>query len=406
MNMRTVFKGGLLWGLVFVCISTVSAGDLDPTGAPGSTMKPLDEVEPRRPVNSENTPGDLAALYVISEPGSYYLTDNITISFRHAIRIDAADVTLDFMGYRLWSSYMLIPPGATTSFDGIRISADAENVEIRNGTIASDNHTSGMLTYRGFRHGIYAAGKQIRVMDMRVCGSRQNGIELNDINNLVKNCTVSGNGTAPTEAVYGIYASDSSTFIGNTVSENGAYTQYDVYGICGVYNCIARNNMVYKNGDSATGAVYGLSVDEGGTVTGNTVYGNGRNATGTIRGMNAASGSTVIGNTVHTNGNGADGNVFGISAGPGSVVTSNTSYHNGIGADSVYGFAVSEGCTFTGNTARDNGDSASGLVYGVLLSSSCLVDQNTIYSNGTGVAGAINMDLAVSGCVYGNNVAP
>ena len=406
MKIHSGFTYGFLWILSFVFVSVVSAGSLNPPGAPAPTMKPLDEVEPRIPINSENTPGDMAALYVISEPGSYYLTDNITISFRHAIRIDAADVTLDLMGYRLWSAYMVIPPGATTSFDGIHISADAENVEIRNGTIASDNHTSGLFTYRGFRHGIYAAGKQIRVMDMRVCGSRQNGIELNDINNLVKNCTVSGNGTASTEAAYGIYASDGSSFIGNTVSENGASSQYDVYGICGVYNCIARNNMVYKNGDSATGAVYGLNVDEGGTVTGNTVYGNGRNATGTIRGMNAASGSTVIGNTVHTNGDGADGNVFGISAGPGSVVTSNTSYYNGIGADSVYGFGVSEGCTFTGNTARDNGDSATGLVYGVLLSSSCLVDQNTIYSNGTGVVEAINMDLAVSGCVYGKNVAP
>ncbi|MCC6970990.1 MAG: hypothetical protein IT434_12295 [Phycisphaerales bacterium] len=58
--------------------SRVTAGPLDPpAGAVSSTYKTLAEVEPRIAINATNTPGDGANKYVISLPGSYYLTADI-----------------------------------------------------------------------------------------------------------------------------------------------------------------------------------------------------------------------------------------------------------------------------------------------------------------------------------------
>ena len=87
------------------------AGDLNPVGPPtAGTMKPLNVVEPRTAIGPDTTPGDGESLYRITQPGSYYLAGNITCNHRHAIKIDADDVTLDLMGFRLWSSWRELLP--------------------------------------------------------------------------------------------------------------------------------------------------------------------------------------------------------------------------------------------------------------------------------------------------------
>jgi hypothetical protein len=51
------------------------AGPLDPPGGPvAPTMKSLDQVEPRIPINAETCPGDDDSVFRIVTPGSYYLT--------------------------------------------------------------------------------------------------------------------------------------------------------------------------------------------------------------------------------------------------------------------------------------------------------------------------------------------
>ena len=79
-------------------------GNLSPTGAPAPTMKRLDEVEARTIVNAANTPGNGTNTFIISAPGSYYLTGNLTgASGKHGISIQANDVTLDLNGFALIS---------------------------------------------------------------------------------------------------------------------------------------------------------------------------------------------------------------------------------------------------------------------------------------------------------------
>ena len=63
------------------------AGPLTPPAGPvGPTYKTLSEVEPRTALNAANTPGDASNLFIISQPGSYYLTGPISTGLT-AIRI-------------------------------------------------------------------------------------------------------------------------------------------------------------------------------------------------------------------------------------------------------------------------------------------------------------------------------
>jgi parallel beta-helix repeat protein len=292
-------------------------------------MKTLDEVEPRIPISQSDIP------FTINESGSYYLTEDIN-SADTAITVAADDVTIDLAGFTLAG------PDSGTIY-GIYMSGRS-NVEIRNGTV------------RDFHSGIYESsdsGQGHRVIDVRALSNGIRGIYLGSKNNLVKDCTASGNGTSATGYVYGIYASSGSTVTGNTVRDNG---------------------------NSATSYVYGIYAYTGSTVTGNTAYYNGTSATGSyVYGIKAGSGSTVTGNTAYYNGNWADGDVVGIYAGSGSTVTGNTAYNNGYSADTVYG---------------------------IWLGGYNLVDQNTAYSNGSAAGSATNMTLGVTGCNYVENVAP
>ena len=339
------------------------AGNLEPSAAPAPTMKTLDEVEPRIPIQSLS--GNANFEYIISSSGSYYLTGNVTTT-KIAISVTADNVTIDLMGFSL------VGPDSGTNYGIYMISRS--NVEIRNGTV------------RDFYMGIYEGnnlGNGHRVIDVRVISNTLRGINLIGKGHVVKGCTVSDNGTSAASNVYGIYTGLGRTVTGNTVNENGT---------------------------SASGYVYGIGAESSSTVTGNMVYNNGDSATGSyIYGIYVGLGSTVTGNTVNENGTSASGDVYGIRTDSASTVTGNTAYHNGASAtgSKVYGIYTGSGSTVTDNTARDNGDSATGSsVFGIWLGGYNLVDQNTAYSNGTSAFSATQITYGIGGCVFGINVPP
>ena len=52
-------------------------GPLEPPGPPGLTLRTLNEIESRIPLNQTNTPGDETCVFKITKAGSYILTGNI-----------------------------------------------------------------------------------------------------------------------------------------------------------------------------------------------------------------------------------------------------------------------------------------------------------------------------------------
>lgn len=103
------------------------AGPLNPPAGPVSpTYKTLAEVEPRTPVQA--LPGSATAVYVISQPGSYYLTGNITGQVgKHGLLITADRVTIDLNGFAL--------TGVPGSLDGVRASGGRAEVVVKDGTV-------------------------------------------------------------------------------------------------------------------------------------------------------------------------------------------------------------------------------------------------------------------------------
>lgn len=92
-------------------------------------MKTLDQVEPRKPINATNTPGDVNSFFRITTSGSYYLTGNVTgVSGKNGVSIAANDVTIDLKGFTL--------RGVGSSLDGVHVESGNTRLTVRNGTIS------------------------------------------------------------------------------------------------------------------------------------------------------------------------------------------------------------------------------------------------------------------------------
>lgn len=277
--------------------STFAQGSLTPPPGPITpTMKNLDQIDPGVALDPAQFP---ATGYVITQPGSYYLTGNVTAiaASEAAITINASDVTLDLRGFALIAAS---GSGLTSADSAILIGTGQSHVTVRNGTITG-------AWYAGL-YGISANcnAERLRVSRTNVYGIRlaANGAQIIDCH--AEGSGVSG-GTSGTISAAGISAAS------HALIKSCSATQCAGDGIATGSHSLMLDSAGHENGadgvQSSNGSVFSRCVSS-------------RN---TGRGF------------------------FGLN---GCSLAQTSSSHNG-----TAGFSVGAGCSLSRSNASENGSS-------------------------------------------------
>lgn len=200
---------------MFPWVGAVYAGDLNPPAGPvAQTHKTLTEVEPRKAIKMANTPGDADSVFKITQPGSYYLTGDVTgVAGKHGIEVDPTiftAVTIDLNGFVL--------QGVAGSLDGI---TGFGTVNVRNGTV-EEWDGAGIFVLQG------------RVEDIRARLNGMSGIHVS-LGSTISRCESTGN------AGDGLFAGDT-TQVSQCISKNNDGWGLHVDGACTVRDCIFYAN--------------------------------------------------------------------------------------------------------------------------------------------------------------------
>ena len=168
--------------LAVAAAAILAVGDLNPpAGAVAATGKRLTEIEPRIALNATNTPGLFDCVFLIAEPGSYYLTGNLQgVSGKHGIKVVSSNVKIDLNGFDVVGAAGMGP------YDGILASGNPiENINVRNGTVRGWGDEGLDL----------AAAQYSRVDDLTANGNVGDGIVTGPLS-IVRSCSANANSGA------------------------------------------------------------------------------------------------------------------------------------------------------------------------------------------------------------------
>ena len=299
-------------------------GDLTPAGPPAAMMKSLDQVEARIIVNAINTPGDATNTFIVSAPGSYYFTGNITGEVsKNGISIQANDVTLDLNGFALVS-------GGGGASRGVDVPGAQKNFFVRNGTVRgwtdggvrTDFATSTLAEKLRLSDNAGATGLMLGNGSARDCVAAGNAIGFIVGNGAeIRDCAATGN-------VTGFQANDR-TMLSNCISTVNSGVGFDCTSYITLIDCTSSRNF----GPSGI-AVQGSSTVIRCNASRNIPSGNG---------IQAGSGCIIADCTAGSNGNN------GIGVDLGSTVRNCTTR-----ANTQIGILASARCHLTGNTSDSN----------------------------------------------------
>jgi len=226
---RRVLLGALGGAAGIAVMSKIAqGGPLNPPAGPiaptGKTVQEIyDKVartdvglsEPRIPVQSLS--GSATALYVISQPGSYYLTGNIQgVAGKNGIEITADDVSLDLCGYSMI--------GVGSSLSGV----------LATSTTASLRLCDGKLTGWGQR-GVHTQAIRAAVLRDLIASNNGNAGFLLGDNHVCRSCIAVWNGH------FGFESRENCSYFGCAARHNGFGGFNAPFGSC-IESCVAENN--------------------------------------------------------------------------------------------------------------------------------------------------------------------
>jgi hypothetical protein len=293
--------------------SAFAQGPLAPPSAPAPSMKTLDQIEARTAIPKSPAVPVAGPHFVISQPGSYYLTGNVEVLSGNGINITASNVCLDLNGFSLINT--TASPAAGTAID---LAGGLSNVQIKNGNInggtvrtpSGSQPWQATFVGKGWSDGIQdfpaapARGVLLSQLTVEKCGD--NGVILygsSAINQLtatanggngivafqstIRQALVTLNGgsgiygsggsisdsVASNNVAFGIQASSTSLSV-VTATQNGYTGVYSSYG--SITHAVSNNNggdgiyvyqgtishcTVFSNGGSGIGAYQGSVTD-------------------------------------------------------------------------------------------------------------------------------------------------
>jgi parallel beta-helix repeat protein len=229
----------LALGCTLTFLAFCMAEDTDPGLPPGPVIRAEAQPIPELP-------------YIINEPGSYCLTQNLTHTDRYtnAIEITADNVTIDLGGYSLI--------GPTTAYNetcnGIYMDM-RKNVEIRNGTITN-------FPYMGIFGDVsdeLGEASGYRIISVRVMSTGAEGIVLWGLHHTVRNCTVTNTQLEIEQGFGGITCGPLSMVTGNVVS------RHRITGIQALAGSTVHDNTIGE-------CSYGIVPSDACSIIGNTIF--------------------------------------------------------------------------------------------------------------------------------------
>jgi hypothetical protein len=338
----------------------VTAGPLDPpVGTIAPTYKTLAEIEPRIAINSVNTPGDADSTWKITQPGSYYLTGNLTAATsKSAIEIAASHVTIDLNGFaitdtvgsELYGIFTSTPTTGIVIRDGSVRAFDRDGINLTIGGTNSFSRIENVTTRDQIRHGMVVGGSasvsEVIASDNGVTGM------IVGAGSVVRSCTAYENlgtgidgGGGNTTVIDCVASTNGGTGItvgtGGRVESCSAYLNSDDGIRAGdhavVRGCAARNNGLTGILAGGSSEIEDCSVILSG-----------------LDGISAGAGSVVGGNTSDSNG----GSIAAVSAGIvitgiRAVVRDNNCTDNEVGIRTLFGEGVYLANMCTGNTVNN-----------------------------------------------------
>lgn len=364
----------------------LAQGPLTPPGAPGLTLRSLDEIEPRIPLNQISAPGDATSVYKITRPGSYILTGNIKPPAGHhgiliALLLPGV-VEVDMKGFTIDGSDA--GPAASALCTNEVIACDFDYYKLGHGTIRGFTGTACLQ----------APGTCVTLVFQDIIWLK-NGAGVSTTGRLLmSDCSITGGTGIP------IQMGSNSVLSGVEISGSGATTSPLIS--TGDHCALERVSLSWSFGGSNSGSAVMLGPDS--TISGLTARITGGTFTGPILG-NTTGFTEVSGLSIECDGVTAPVGVSNFSWGASNTTLGDTATHEAreAGTGIATGRRISaRNCTFTQTVVNYGPDN---ILIGLLLPAVILEGTTTTptvcRADGNGLTVAARISIAPTASVTG-----